>query len=85
MPEKYTKEIEELFDEVMKLFSLKRTEFIVDKNLLTSECDTDTEDGVTRCYLRNIEDVIHEGVHAFFEERSQKLWRQYGNKSHFTF
>jgi hypothetical protein len=67
---------EELFDEVRKLFNLKRTVFIVDKKLLTSECNTDTEDGITRCYLQSIDDAIHEGVHAFFEERSQKLWEQ---------
>lgn len=71
---------EELFDEVRKLFNLKRTGFIIDKNLLTSECDTDTEDGITRCYLKSIDDAIHEGVHAFFEERSQRLWEQLGEE-----
>lgn len=73
---------EELFEEVKKLFNLKRTEFIVEKELLTSECDTDTEDGITICYLRDIEDAIHEGVHAFFEERSQRLYEQLGEEEY---
>lgn len=75
---------EELFDEVRKLFNLKNTEFIVDKSLLTSECDTDTEDGITRCYLISIDDAIHEGVHAFFEERSQRLWEQLGEEGYIS-
>lgn len=75
---------EELFDEVRKLFNLKNTEFIVDKSLLTSECDTDTEDGITRCYLISIDDAIHEGVHAFFEERSQRLWEQLGEEEYIS-
>lgn len=82
MSENRYSEEEELFDEVRKLFNLKRTEFIIDKSLLTSECDTDSEDGVTRCYLKDIEDAIHEGVHAFFEERSQRLWEQLGEEGY---
>jgi len=80
---RYPKEAE-LFDEVRKLFNLKNTEFIVDKSLLTSGCDTDTEDGITRCYLKSIDDAIHEGVHAFFEERSQKLWEQLGEEGYIS-
>lgn len=75
-----TKPSEELFNEVRKLFNLENTEFIIEPNLDTSICDTDTEDGITRCYLRDIEDAIHEGVHAFFEERSQRLWEWLGEE-----
>jgi hypothetical protein len=28
------------------------------------------------------DDAIHEGVHAFFEERSQKLWEQLGEEEY---
>lgn len=84
MPEKYPKEIEDLFNEVRKLFGLKNTEFIIDPDLTTSICETYTEDGVTRCYLENPTDAHHEGVHAFFEERSQKLWEQLGEEEYKT-
>ncbi len=73
---------EELFDEIRKLFNLKQTEFIIDPNIYTSICDTDTKDGITRCYLKDIADAIHEGVHAFFEERSQRLWDQFGEEGY---
>lgn len=73
---------EELFDEVRKLFNLKRTEFIVDPDIHKSVCDTDTEDGITRCYLIDPIDAIHEGVHAFFEERSERLWEQLGEEEY---
>lgn len=78
---RYTKE-EELFNEVRKLFNLKNTDFIVDPDISESVCETYTEDGLTRCYLRSIDDAIHEGVHAFFEERSQKLWEQLGEEEY---
>lgn len=78
---KYPKE-EELFDEVRKLFNLKSTDFIVDPDIFESVCETYTEDGITRCYLKSIDDTIHEGVHAFFEERSQRLWEQLGNEEY---
>lgn len=78
---RYSKE-EELFDEVRKLFNLKSTDFIVDPDIYESICETYTEDGITRCYLRSIDDAIHEGVHAFFEERSQKLWEQLGEEEY---
>lgn len=78
---RYPKE-EELFNEVRKLFNLKNTDFIVDPDISESVCETYTEDGLTRCYLRSIDDAIHEGVHAFFEERSQKLWEQLGEEEY---
>lgn len=71
---------DELFKEIKKLLGLKSTEFIVDPSILESTCDTYTEDGITRCYLNKEEDAIHEGVHAFFEERSNKLWEYLGEK-----
>lgn len=73
---------EELFDEVRKLFSLKKTEFIFDPDITKSICDTNTEDGITRCYLIDPIDAIHEGVHAFFEERSERLWEQLGEEEY---
>lgn len=82
-PKEESKE-EELFDEVRKLFNLKRTEFIVDPDIHESVCDTDTEDGITRCYLIDTIDAIHEGVHAFFEERSQRLWEQLGEEGYIS-
>ena len=75
---------EELFNEVRKLFHLKSTEFIVDPKLYESTCETYTEDGITRCYLKEPEDAVHEGVHAFFEERSQRLWEQLGDKEYIS-
>ena len=77
MIERYT---EELTDEVNKLFNLKNTEFIVDENLISSGCDT--YGGITRCYLKDPIDAIHEGVHAFFEERYQRLWEQLGEEGY---
>jgi hypothetical protein len=82
MPENRSSKEEELFNEVRKLFNLKNTDFIVDPDISESVCDTHTEDGITRCYLRTIDDAIHEGVHAFFEERSQKLWEQLGEEEY---
>lgn len=79
MPEKYLKGF---FEEVRKLLNLKKTEFIVDPNIIESTCETYTEDGITRCYLKSIDDTIHEGVHAFFEERSQRLWEQLGEEEY---
>lgn len=78
MPEKHTKDIEELFDEIRKLFNLRHTEFIIDPDIHVSTCETYTEDGITRCFLESVDDAIHEGVHAFFEERSQRLLEQLG-------
>ena len=71
---------EELFDEVRKLFNLKNTEFIVDKSLLTSVCDANTEDGIIRCFLKHEEDAVHEAVHAFFDEKSEELWEKLGEE-----
>lgn len=71
---------EELFDEIKKLFNLTRTEFIVDKSLLTSECDTFTEDGIIRCFLKDEDDAVHEAVHAFFDEKSEELWEKLGEE-----
>ncbi len=76
MPEKF----KELFDEIKKLFNLKRTEFIVDKSLLTSECDTFTEDGIIRCFLKHEEDAVHEAVHAFFDEKNEDMWEKLGEE-----
>lgn len=73
---------EELFDEIRKLFGLKKTEFIVDPDIYESICETYTEDGITRCYLKSVEDAVHEAVHSFFEERSQKLWEQLGEEKY---
>lgn len=78
---RYLKE-EELFDEVRKLFNLKSTDFVVDPDIFESVCETYTEDGIIICYLKSIDDAIHEGVHAFFEERSQRLWEQLGNEEY---
>jgi len=80
MSEKYSEE--ELFDEVRKLLNLKNTEFIVESDIEDSFCDTYTTDRITRCYLKRAEDAIHEGVHAFFEERSQRLWEQLGEEEY---
>lgn len=73
---------EELFDEVKKLLDLKKTEFIVDPDIHESICETYTKDGITRCYLKVSIDAIHEGVHAYFEERSQRLWEQLGEEEY---
>lgn len=78
MPEEYSKTTEELLDDIRKLLNLKRTEFIVDPDLKDSFCDPYSGDGITRCYLKRPEDAIHEGIHAFFEERSQRLWEELG-------
>lgn len=68
----------ELFNEVRKLLSLKRTEFIVNTDLEDSFCDPCSEPGIIRCYLKKPEDAIHEGTHAFFEERSIMLREELG-------
>lgn len=74
----------EFFGEVAKLLNLKHTEFIIDPDIHESECETYTEDGITRCYLKSIDDAVHEGVHAFFEERSQRLWEQLGEEEYIS-
>lgn len=74
--------VDHLFSEVRKLFDLKNTEFIVEPGLESSYCDTHVEDGIIICYLKQPEDAIHEGVHAFFEERSQRLWEQLGEEGY---
>jgi hypothetical protein len=75
---------EELFEDVRKLLNLKNTEFIIDPDIIESTCETYTEDGVTRCYLKSINDAIHEGVHAFFEERSLRLWKKLGEEEYIS-
>ncbi len=72
------------FEEVTKLFNLKKTKFIIDPDIHESVCETYAEDGITRCYLKSIEDTIHEGVHAFFEERSQRLWEKLGEEEYIS-
>ncbi len=78
-----TNNIEELFNEVTKIFNLKDTEFILNSNTITSRCDTSRgESEKVICILAKPEDAIHEGVHAFFEERSQDLWNRLGEKNY---
>lgn len=67
-----------LFDEVKKLFDLKRTEFIFDPDREDSLCECSDEDGIIRCYLRDILESIHEGVHAYFFERNRRLLKELG-------
>lgn len=74
----------ELFNEVRKLFKLKNTEFVVDNSLPDSYCDkygleNDENDKII-CYLKTPEDSIHEGVHAFFAERTRKLMEKLGDE-----
>jgi len=68
----------ELINELKKLFNLKRTEFIIDPNIF-SECKIDK---IITCYSRSEEDIIHEGVHAFFEERRRRLLEQLGEEQY---
>lgn len=77
-----TPSVEYLFNEVTELFDLKNTEFIVEPGLESSYCDTYAEEGIVICYLKKPDDAIHEGVHAFFEERSQRLWEQLGEEGY---
>lgn len=72
---KTQKEIEK----VKELFNLRNTNFIIDPTTIESICDTSrSESKNVVCVLINIKDAVHEGVHAFFEERSQKLWDKLG-------
>lgn len=77
MEKKYSKE-EELFNQVKKLLGLKRTEFIFDPDREDSLCEYSDKDGITRCYLRDILESIHEGVHAYFFERNRRLLGELG-------
>ncbi len=74
----------ELFDEVRKLLKLKNTEFVVDKSLQDSYCDKyglgNVENDKIICHLKTLEDSIHEGVHAFFAERTRKLMEKLGDE-----
>ena len=72
--------ISQKIDEIKKLFNLKNTEFIVDKTILTSVCDTSNEDGIIRCFLKHEEDAVHEAVHAFFDEKNEDMWRKLGEE-----
>lgn len=68
----------ELINELKKLFNLKKTEFIIDPNIF-SGCKIDE---IITCYSRSEEDIIHEGVHALFEERRRRLLEQLGEEQY---
>lgn len=70
----------EFFDEVKKLLGLKDTDFILDSEIDESKCDIikviEKEELKTKnivCILKDRIDAIHEGVHAFFAEREQRI------------
>lgn len=68
----------ELINEIKKLFNLKRTEFIIDPNV-SNGCKIGD---IITCYSRSEEDIIHEGVHAFFEERRTRLLERLGEEQY---
>jgi len=77
--EESSSKIQEEIEKVKKLFDLRNTDFIIDSTTIESRCDTSkSESKNVVCVLINIEDAVHEGVHAFFEERSQELWDKLG-------
>lgn len=77
MPEKkYSKEIENLFNEVKKSLNLRKTEFILDPDIDDSYCRYNPEDEITRCYIKDPITVVYQGVRAFFKERDKRFWRE---------
>lgn len=66
----------ELANEGKKLFNLKKTEIIIDPNLGHGYCELDKE--IIRLYAMNEDEIIHEMVHAYFEERHRILLKQLG-------
>lgn len=78
MPEKYSKETEELFNEIKKLFNLKKTEFIFDPNI-EDNYSKDSHDKTTIYYLKDPIMAVYEGVHAYFKERNKRLWEELGH------
>jgi len=69
------------FDDVKRLLGLKKTKFVVDPELLNSTCDTSSEEEII-CYLTEPKYAIHEGVHAFFDERGRRLWDTLGEEKY---
>lgn len=64
--------LNELSEEVKKLFRLKRTEVIIDPND-RSRCE---HNETIKCYVESEDDMIHEMVHAHYREIHRKLKEQ---------